>query len=941
MCDAAGKAVHVGSIVDAHWGGGSWYAARVTGIKVIDGRLTASVQFADGDSEKGLGPARLRIFPRLTERGRQPRFAVGARVEARWQGGEPWYPGRITAVRVRPHAILGVRDTYSVAFDDGDFEEAAAFFCVRRQRVPGDSDDEEDDEDDSEDDDLAGEEEEEGGSGSPPRKAGPGAVGARAADAAAGGLGAAGAAAGGGAAAAPVVGRDRAGAEVRVGDRVEALWAGGEDWWQAVVTGVWQRGDQFAFDVRYMDGAVEKAVAARLVRLARPLPPAEGGLRPGEVLAVGAPIQARWFGGGWWAARISGVRMPPAAGAAAGLGAPAGEEVYQITYDDGTVEEGVQRGDLRRPGFGPAVGEEGYDEDDEGEGYEGEGDEGEDEDDGDEADAADQAAAAQRIAAAREGRVAPWGRDVYGQRVRTGEWVEGDWMAGGQWWAARVTAIVAIPGALPHRGVKGGGKGARKKGFRVRAAGARKRAPDSYLFWLRYVDGSAEGPLAAAMVRQAEPVAVPGEEVEAGPLQVGDAVFARWLGGPKWWAAKVVQIHPPEPAAAKAAPADRPGNAAVAAAVDNGRQPPVKAVAGLVAAAPSGAAAYDGGAAAGAGAEAVAIAHEPAAAAAAPLVAAAGAGAAPGKVGKAGAAAAGAGTADEEDEDGSDEEEEEEGEDSDDGGSEGSAYSISDLPDVEVTFTLRYDADGAVERGVRRCHIRRQLPEGAVDPGAGVPAAARVAAGGGGVANVAAAEVGLDGGNIQLPIVNGRMQYGAVPGHGPTRSDDEEDEAEVEAPVFGHAGGHRVIPGALVEARYDGASLWAARVLAVHPAAAVAAAAAEGADAFDLVFLDGVVRLGVPAAAVSPIRRLPYPASAGPASGQPGYRPLRVGTRIQARWLGGGDWWPGVVTGVHKGPAEGEADDEEEDDRLWTYSVDYDDGSSEVFLPRRYLKRDG
>ena len=60
------------------------------------------------------------------EPGQPPRFAVGARVEARFEAGETWYAGVIERVD---------GDAYDVAYDDGDHESNVAAALVREEVV--------------------------------------------------------------------------------------------------------------------------------------------------------------------------------------------------------------------------------------------------------------------------------------------------------------------------------------------------------------------------------------------------------------------------------------------------------------------------------------------------------------------------------------------------------------------------------------------------------------------------------------------------------------------------------------------------------------------------------------------------------------------------------------------------------------------------------------
>ena len=60
-------------------------------------------------------------------------FAVGRRVEARWDGGKEWYPGKITAVRGG--------GAYAIHYDDGEDEEGVAEGLIRVLGGDDDADD--------------------------------------------------------------------------------------------------------------------------------------------------------------------------------------------------------------------------------------------------------------------------------------------------------------------------------------------------------------------------------------------------------------------------------------------------------------------------------------------------------------------------------------------------------------------------------------------------------------------------------------------------------------------------------------------------------------------------------------------------------------------------------------------------------------------------------
>ena len=64
---------------------------------------------------------------------REAAFAVGRRVEARWDGGIEWYPGKITAVRDG--------GAYAIHYDDGEDEEGVAEGLIRVLEGGDDADD--------------------------------------------------------------------------------------------------------------------------------------------------------------------------------------------------------------------------------------------------------------------------------------------------------------------------------------------------------------------------------------------------------------------------------------------------------------------------------------------------------------------------------------------------------------------------------------------------------------------------------------------------------------------------------------------------------------------------------------------------------------------------------------------------------------------------------
>ena len=120
--------LNVGQRVEARYNGeNEWFRGQVTAVKK-GGMYT--ITYDDGDSEKRVGRKLIRLLDQAADddedeeeavvdepAGGVKRFGKGQEVDARFEGGEEWFPGVIVRV--------GKRNTYTVAYDDGDTEASA------------------------------------------------------------------------------------------------------------------------------------------------------------------------------------------------------------------------------------------------------------------------------------------------------------------------------------------------------------------------------------------------------------------------------------------------------------------------------------------------------------------------------------------------------------------------------------------------------------------------------------------------------------------------------------------------------------------------------------------------------------------------------------------------------------------------------------------------
>ena len=110
----------VGQTVEARWAG---RASHYEGAIAADnGNGTWAVQYDDGDLESAVRTELVSALAVVEQ------FAVGDRVEARWQGKDAYYVGTIVADNSDA--------SYEVQYDDGDHEKAAVYIRTRRCTWP-------------------------------------------------------------------------------------------------------------------------------------------------------------------------------------------------------------------------------------------------------------------------------------------------------------------------------------------------------------------------------------------------------------------------------------------------------------------------------------------------------------------------------------------------------------------------------------------------------------------------------------------------------------------------------------------------------------------------------------------------------------------------------------------------------------------------------------
>ena len=86
---------------------------------------TYSIDYDDGEKESGVAEELIRVLEEAPAPAPAPasgKYAVGAKVEARYRGKKKWYAGEVTKVD---------GDVYSVTYEDGDVEDGVAEELIR------------------------------------------------------------------------------------------------------------------------------------------------------------------------------------------------------------------------------------------------------------------------------------------------------------------------------------------------------------------------------------------------------------------------------------------------------------------------------------------------------------------------------------------------------------------------------------------------------------------------------------------------------------------------------------------------------------------------------------------------------------------------------------------------------------------------------------------
>ncbi|GBG28986.1 Cytidine deaminase [Hondaea fermentalgiana] len=288
--DDAGGILREGDRVEARYkGGAKWYKGKITRVNA-DGSY--NIDYDDGDQERRVASSKVRKLGGGAGRGGSPRrggrdefdteddaggvLREGDRVEARYKGGSKYYKGKISRINAD--------GSYNIDYDDGDQERRIAPSKVRKL----------------------------GGS---PRRGGRPSSDTE----------------------------DDAGGVLREGDRVEARYKGGSKYYKGKISRVNADG---SYNIDYDDGDQERRVAASKVRKlggggARAGSPRRGGRDEldteddaGGALREGDRVEARYKGGfKWYKGRISRVNA---------------DGSYNIDYDDGDQERRIAPSKVRK-----------------------------------------------------------------------------------------------------------------------------------------------------------------------------------------------------------------------------------------------------------------------------------------------------------------------------------------------------------------------------------------------------------------------------------------------------------------------------------------------------------------------------------------------------------------------------------------------------------------
>ncbi len=119
----------INDMVEArHKGGNKWYPGRV---KLVDGRGTYSIRYADGDEEARVPAEFIRLVQARSESedirndsSPRTRLRVGDRVEGNFRGRGKFFPGKIVQV--------SSNGRYDIRYDDGDEDRDVARDHIRQ-----------------------------------------------------------------------------------------------------------------------------------------------------------------------------------------------------------------------------------------------------------------------------------------------------------------------------------------------------------------------------------------------------------------------------------------------------------------------------------------------------------------------------------------------------------------------------------------------------------------------------------------------------------------------------------------------------------------------------------------------------------------------------------------------------------------------------------------
>jgi len=114
--------LRVGDQIEANFNSdGSWYPGRIAAVHNVEDSnsgetagVVYDIEYDDGDAEKGKSSSEIRPLPR---------YKMGQKVEARYRGGNDWFPATIVGVTSS--------NKYHLEFEDGAGEQNIAYSAIR------------------------------------------------------------------------------------------------------------------------------------------------------------------------------------------------------------------------------------------------------------------------------------------------------------------------------------------------------------------------------------------------------------------------------------------------------------------------------------------------------------------------------------------------------------------------------------------------------------------------------------------------------------------------------------------------------------------------------------------------------------------------------------------------------------------------------------------